>query len=72
MVVEIVPRGDVRLLQLANDDLPQSDMVAEVAVALRGVFPDITRAQAELAALQLTACSRSSSRDVRPFRRVLH
>jgi hypothetical protein len=72
VVVEIVPRSDVRRLQMANDDLPQSDVVAKVALGLRGVFPDITRAQAELAALQLTACRHSSSRDGRLFRHVLH
>lgn len=40
----------------ANDNRPGAERVAEVASALRGVFPNITPIQAEQAAVQLTAC----------------
>ena len=47
----------------ANDNRPGAERVAEVASALRGVFPNITPIQAEQAAVQLTACgSRRDSR----------
>jgi hypothetical protein len=40
----------------ANDNRRGSERIAEVALALRGVFPDITALQARQAARQLAAC----------------
>jgi hypothetical protein len=40
----------------ANDNRRGSERMSEVAIALRGVFPDITPIQARQAARQLAAC----------------
>jgi hypothetical protein len=72
MLIEFVRRKEALRLPAATDDLPRLDLVAKVALALRGVFPNITPAQAEQAALQLTACRRPPSHDRRPSRLAMH
>ena len=72
MLVDFVPRKNALRPSAANDGLPRSDLVAEVALALRGVFPNITLAQAEQAAQELTACRRPASDEQRPLRSAVH
>ena len=56
MVLNFTPRATPRQSAAANDDLPHAAVVGNVALALRGIFPNVSPAQAEGAARDLIAC----------------
>ena len=62
MLAFVSRRNDSRGWPAANDNRPGSKRLAELAVALRGAFPNITARQAEEAAVQLAACGRLGDR----------
>jgi hypothetical protein len=72
MVLTFIPRGMPRQSGAANDDLPYAAVVGNVALALRGIFPNVSPAQAEGAARDLMACVRPRSNDSIVARRAAH
>jgi hypothetical protein len=62
MVLNFTPRSTPRQPAAANDDLPHAAVVGNVALALRGIFPNVSPAQAEGAAGDLIACVRGPRR----------
>ena len=60
MVLTFTPRGKPRIAAPANDDLPYAAVIGNVALALRGIFPNVSPAQAEGAARDLMASVRRS------------
>lgn len=69
MLAGLFRRKDALPWPVANDNRPGCERIADVAAALRGAFPNITPAQAEQAALQLTAgCRPAGHRAIGPRR----
>ena len=71
MVLSFTPRRMSTRPAPANDDLPPAAIVGNVALALRGIFPNVSPAQAEGAARDLLACVRPGANRILP-RRVAH
>ena len=72
MVLNFTPRATVRQSLAANDDLPHAAVVGNVALALRGIFPNVSPAQAEGAARDLMASVRPRRNDPIRARRTAH
>ena len=72
MVLNFTPRATVRQPLAANDDLPHAAVVGNVALALRGIFPNVSPAQAEGAARDLMACVRPRRSDAMRARPTAH
>ena len=72
MVLNFTPRGAARQPAAANDDLPYTAVVGNVALALRGIFPNVSPAQAEGAARDLLASVRPRRGDSLRARPTAH
>ena len=72
MVLTFTPRGKPRQTGAANDDLPYAAVVGNVALALRGIFPNVSPAQAEGAARDLLACVRPRGHESIVARHAAH
>jgi hypothetical protein len=72
MVLTFTLRGKPRQPAAANDDLPYAAVVGNVALALRGIFPNVSPAQAEGAARDLMACVRPRSNQGIQARHATH
>jgi len=72
MVLSFTPRGAAGQAAAANDDLPYTAVVGNVALALRGIFPNVSPAQAEGAARDLLACVQPRGNDPIRARHTAH